>query len=312
MSNQQQPGTLIEAVQHFYDADTCFEFVKQMRWPDGVACPHCGHREHSFLSTRKMWQCKGCNKQFSVKKGTIFEDSPIKLCKWLIAMWLIANAKNGISSYELHRSLGVTQKTAWFMLHRIRLAMQNQTINKLGGEVEADEMFVGGKRSNMHVRKQRQLNAQGPQAGKTAVIGLLKRGGEVRTQVIRDVKRSTLVPIVQENVNPGAHVYTDALRSYGSLDNDYRHGVVDHSVEFVNGNAHTNGLESFWSLVKRTISGTYVSVEPVHLSRYMDEYCFRFNNRKASDAGRFNQLIGMITGKQLTYASLTGKVVAAA
>ena len=313
MSNPNSPSTLVEAVRHFSDENTCFEFVKQMRWSDKVVCPLCGHDEHSFVSTRKIWQCKGCQKQFSVKKGTIFEDSPIKLDKWLIAMWLIANAKNGISSYELHRSLGVTQKTAWFMLHRIRLAMQNGSLTKLGGEVEADETFVGGKRVNMHHSKIARMaykSATGTE-GKTTVIGLLERNGEVRTKVVQNTKTRTLCFEVEANVNPGARVYTDALPSYNELDRNFRHASVNHEIEFVNGSVHTNGLENFWSLVKRTISGTYVSVEPVHLSRYLDEYCYRFNHRKATDGERFALLASLVSGKRLTYANLISTVGAA-
>ncbi|MEZ5339264.1 MAG: IS1595 family transposase [bacterium] len=311
MSKIQQPKTLLEAVRYFADADVCFEFVKRMRWPEKVTCPMCGCNEHSFLSTRKMWQCKSCKKQFSIKKGTIFEDSPLKLDKWLIAMWLIANAKNGISSYELHRSLGITQKSAWFMLHRIRLAMQNKSIEKLGGQIEADETYVGGKLGNMHVRKQKEVRENSSFAGKTIVSGILQRGGEVRTKVVQNTKRNTLCSEVEKNVNPGAQVFTDDLSSYDRLDNNFRHATVNHQIEFVNGDVHTNSLEGFWSQVKRTISGTYVSVEPVHLSRYLDEACYRYNNRKGNDADRFEMLTGMVSGKRTAYAQLTRKVGAA-
>jgi transposase-like protein len=311
MCNTQTPRTLVEAVRYFADEQVSFEFVRDLRWPDGVRCPFCAGTQHAFVKTRRIWQCKDCGKQFSVKKGSIFEDSPMKLDKWLIAMWLIANAKNGISSYEMHRSLGITQKSAWFVLHRIRLAMQNGSVEKFGGEIEADETFIGGKRGNMHAAK-RANTPTGGTGGKVAVLGILQRDGEVRTKVVRNVRKSSLVTEVEANVVHGARVYTDALHSYDTLDNKFRHGVVDHSVEFVNGDVHTNGLENFWSQVRRTINGTYVSVEPVHLQAYMDEAAFRFNNRKVKDANRLESAVGSIGGKRLTYAELTGKEAAAA
>jgi transposase-like protein len=320
MCKTQLPQTLVEAVRLFSDEQTAFEFARDLRWPDGVKCPFCQSAEHNFVSTRRIWKCKGCGKQFSVKKGSIFEDSPLSFDKWLIAIWLIANAKNGISSYELHRSLGITQKSAWFMLHRIRVAMQNGSLEKLDGEIEVDETFIGGRIGNMHRGKRpahssgsaKGVNRGGGMDNKVAVLGILERGGEVRTQVIRDVKRRTLAPEIHANVEPGAAVYTDSLQSYRTLGQTFHHESVDHSVEFVSGNAHTNGLENFWSQVKRTIRGTYVSVEPVHLQAYMDEAAFRFNNRKVKDANRFDTAVGSVDGKRLTYKQLTGKEVAAA
>jgi transposase-like protein len=305
MSGTKTPKTLIEATRMFADEDVAFEQVKNLRWPNGVRCPMCGHGEHSFLSTRKTWQCKGCNKQFSVKKGSIFEDSPIKLDRWLIAMWLIANAKNGISSYELHRSLGVTQKTAWFMLHRIRLAMQNGTFEKLCGEVEVDETYIGGKARNMHPEKRARVKTG--TMGKTAVMGMLERGGKVQAKVIDKPDRKTLQREVKGRVDGTAKLYTDGHSGYDGLGFYYQHMVVDHAVEYVRGNVHTNGIENFWSLLKRTIGGTYVSVEPFHLFRYIDEQAFRFNSRKGTDSDRFESALSGIDGRRLTYKNLTGK-----
>lgn len=306
------PQTLVEAVRYFSDPDTCLNYLIPLRWPDGITCPHCGSKENSFIASRRIWRCKGCKKQFSIKIGSIMEDSPLGLDKWLTAIWLIANAKNGISSWELHRSLGITQKSAWFVLHRIRLAMQTGTLTKLKGEVEVDETFIGGKARNMHADKRAEkIHGRGA-AGKAIVIGVLERHGEVRTKVIPNTRKGTVQAEVRANVEAGSLVCTDALKSYEGLDADYVHEAVDHAVEYVRGNVHTNGLENYWSLLKRCIKGTYVSVEPFHLFRYLDEEAFRYNQRKhcdkrkKTDAERFAELLGSLGGKRLTYNALTG------
>ena len=286
------------------------------RWPDGIVCPTCGRTDVTYLATQKKWQCKSghAKRQFTVKVGTIFEDSALGLDKWLPAVWLITSAKNGVSSCEIGRSLGVTQKTAWFMLHRIRKAMQNGSMMKLGGnsggEVEADETFIGGKARNMHLSvRQRRITGTGTK-DKTAVMGILERGGHVRTIVIANRKKTVLQAEVRKHVEAGAALYTDALLSYEGLATDYAHKVVDHAVEYVNGRVHTNGLENFWSLLKRGINGTYVSVEPFHLFRYLDEQAFRYNNRKdMNDSDRFSAVLSQVAGKRLTYAEVTGKVL---
>ncbi len=253
------------------------------------------------------WNCNGCRRQFSVKVGTIFEDSPIKLSKWLPAMWLITNAKNGISSCELARSLGVTQKTAWFMLHRIRCALQDGSTVMLCDNVEVDETYIGGKARNMHKHvKAEKITGTGGK-DKTAVFGMLERGGAVKTKVVRRPKKSTLQGIIHNNVLKGSNVYSDALKSYDGLGNWFEHQVIDHAVSYVEGNVHTNGMENYWSLLKRTLSGTYVSVEPFHLFRYLDEQSFRYNERKTSDRDRFILAMSQAPGKRLTYATLTGK-----
>jgi transposase-like protein len=309
------PKTLQEAIIHFANTDNCIAFMVSHRWPDGVTCPTCGRTDVSYLTTQKKWQCKSAHtkRQFSAKVGTIFEDSPLGLEKWLPAVWIITTAKNGVSSCEIARSLGVTQKTAWFMLHRIRLAMANGSMMKLGGngggEVEADETFIGGKARNMHLSvKSRRITGTGTK-DKVAVMGILERGGEVRTIVVPNRKKAALQSEVRKHVEAGAALYTDALLSYEGLAGDYAHKVVDHAVEYVNGRVHTNGLENFWSLLKRGLSGTYVSVEPFHLFRYLDEQAFRYNNRKdKSDADRFSMALSQVSGKRLTYAEVTGKV----
>jgi transposase-like protein len=309
------PKTLQEAIIYFADADNCLRYMVAHRWPDGVICPICGRTDVTYLTTQRKWQCKSghAKRQFTVKVGTIFEESALGLDKWLPAVWIITSAKNGVSSCEIARSLGVTQKTAWFMLHRIRKAMQTGSMMKLGGngggEVEADETFIGGKARNMHLNvKQRRITGTGTK-DKTAVMGILERGGEVRTMVVASRKKITLQSEVKKHVEAGAALYTDALLSYEGLATDYAHKVVDHAVEYVNGRVHTNGLENFWSLLKRGINGTYVSVEPFHLFRYLDEQTFRYNNRKdMNDSDRFSVVLSQVAGKRLTYAEVTGKV----
>ncbi len=307
------PKTLIDAIRYFSDPDVCLDYMVQSRWPRGVTCPTCGSMEVSFVSTRRIWKCKSkhAKQQFSVKVGTIFEDSPIPLDKWLAAMWIIANDKNGVSSYEMHRALGVTQKTAWFMLHRIRLAMET-SFDKWGGEVEVDETYVGGKSEFMHKTRRRTAIRGRGTIGKTAVMGLLERHGpdghsRVRAKIVPGTARHILAPEVRKAVTRGSTVYTDALKSYIGLNDQFVHEVIDHAEEYVRGKVHTNGMENFWSLLKRALKGTYVSVEPFHLFRYIDEQAFRFNHRKTVDGRRFERVVGGIVGKRLTYNDLIGK-----
>jgi transposase-like protein len=302
------PKTLQEAIKYFSDKETCTTFMAQLRWPEGVTCPNCNGKAVSYLSTRFMWKCKACKKQFSVKVGTIMEDSPIGLDKWLAAIWLIANCKNGVSSYEIHRAIGVTQKSAWFLLHRIRLAMQTGTFEKLSGQVEVDETYIGGLARNMHRSEHsRKVTGTGG-SGKVAVMGLLERNGKVRAKVINDATQLTLHAEVKGNVEPGAELFTDGFRAYGGLHQEYIHQVIDHAEKYVDGQIHTNGIENFWSLLKRGLKGTYVSVEPFHLFRYLDEQVFRFNERHGKDGDRFHKVTGQVAGKRLTYDELTGKL----
>ncbi len=311
MNGSPTPTTLQEAVRFFADPELALDFVVGLRWPDGVTCPHCGAKEPSFLGTRRIWKCRACHKQFSAKVGTVMEDSPVGLDKWLPCLWLVVNCKNGVSSYELARALGVTQKTAWFMAHRARLAMQSGGPGKMSGEVEVDETYIGGKARNMHERKRRgKISGTGP-VDKSAVVGLLQRHSDkghsvVKVKHVPNVKRATLAPEVRSTVERGSEVYTDALRSYDDLGADFVHKVIDHAERYVDGKVHTNGLENFWSLLKRAIRGTYVSVEPFHLFRYLDEEAFRFNARKVSDGARFLLAAAGMFGKRLTYAGLIG------
>jgi transposase-like protein len=314
-----KPKTLQAAIQHFSDEQVCIDTIAALRWPNGVECPACGHKEHYYLKTQKRWKCKDCNRQFSVKLGTIFEDSPIHLSKWLLAMWMIANCKNGVSSYEIHRAIGVTQKSAWFMLHRIRLAMQNGSIMKFGGgggHVEVDETYIGGKARFMHKNKRAKMTAPGMPKGaanKAIVAGFFERDTrKVKTLVIPDREKSTFHSMVKEHVELGSLLSTDDCHSYWGLDQEYVHKIVDHAERYVDGQIHTNSLENFWSLLKRGLKGTYVAVEPFHLFRYLDEQTFRFNNRgnkekPVNDGERFEMLLSQIAGKRLTYSALTGK-----
>jgi transposase-like protein len=310
--NDNQPKTLQEAMIYFADKRSAFDFVVEMRWPNGVSCPHCEGTDLYFVKTRLLWQCKSCKKQFTVKVGTIFEDSALGLDKWLCAIWMIANAKNGISSYEIHRALGITQKSAWFMLHRVRYAMQNGTLDKLTGDVEADETYIGGKVENMHEWDKLCKGIQGRgTVGKAIVFGVLQRNtkeekSKVKVKVVRNIKKPTLQSAVRERVEFGSNLYTDALPSYNGMA-EYVHQSVDHITEYARGTVHTNGIENYWSLFKRTLRGTYVSCNSSHLTCYLDEQSFRFNNRGTNDADRFALILSSVSGKRLTYKQLIAK-----
>jgi transposase-like protein len=315
--------TLQEAIVYFSNPTNCREYVAARRWPNGVTCPRCGSEKVKFLEKYNRWQCgsRHKNRQFTAKTGTIFEDSPLGLDKWLAAMWQVVNCKNGVSSYEVHRAIGVTQKTAWFMDHRIRLALQTGSLDKFGGEggeVEVDETFVGGKMRNMHKSRRQQLDrlrsetvdANGMKhLGKTAIMGILDRDlRKIRAKVVPNVKRETLQYEILNQVEFGARLYSDDAVAYNELASLYAHDVVNHAQEYVKGRVHTNGLENFWSLLKRGLNGTYVAVEPFHLFRYVDEQVFRYNNRKdMNDGQRFDLAVRQIVGKRLTWSDLTGK-----
>jgi transposase-like protein len=314
----QLPATLQQAVIYFSDFENCKEFMVRLRWPDEkVACPRCGSDNVSYLPNARVFKCyeKHDRQKFSLKVGTIFEDSPIPLEKWLPVVWMIVNCKNGISSWEVHRAIGVTQKTAWFMLQRVRLAMQDDRsggkIGGHGGEVEIDETFIGGKARNMHKdRKERRQRGGRNTGGKAIVLGMLERGKTVRTAVIEDRTRQSIQPVVRNNVYRGSDIFGDEHLYNWQMPNEYYHNIINHLESYVDGNVHTNGIENFWSLLKRTLNGTYVSVEPYHLFRYVDEQAFRFNNRgPMNDVQRFTYAMRNIVGKRLTYAELTGKTL---
>jgi transposase-like protein len=311
--NADGPQTLIEAVKHFADLGACHAYMVNLKWPDGkIVCPKCGADKIGNIASRSMLQCKavGCRKQFSAKVGTIFEDSPLPLSSWFVAAWCIANAKNGISSCELARALGVRQPTAWFMLHRIRLAMGGTpTGRSFHDVVESDESYFGGKAANMHFEKrERTITGRGG-IGKTIVHGLLQRNADespsqVDARVIPNAEQVTIMARLLRNVEPGTVVNTDAALAYTNLADRYVHYMIDHSVRYVAGKVHINGIENFWCLVKRMIRGTYVHVAPFHLDRYLDEEVWRFNKRKLNDGSRFNTVMQGVLGKRITYRVL--------
>jgi hypothetical protein len=315
-----EPKTLREAIIHFSDADNCLNYMVDRRWPDGVVCPTCGRKDARFLANQRKWQCKSVHpkRQFTLKTGTVMEDSPIGLEKWLPAMWLLSTCKNGISSYELSRDLGITQKSTWFMLHRIRLAMKNKSILKIGttgGAIEIDETWVGGKVKNMHAKRKQRIKDGWERENKTIVMGMLDRDlRQVRAKAIPDVSRLTLQNEIIKKVSRAAKIYTDGAEGYNRLAiKSFVHETVNHMEEYVRGDVHTNGIENFWSLLKRTLGGTYVAVEPFHIDAYLDEQMFRYNNRATkdnplTDADRFMLAVSQIVGRRLTYEELTGKV----
>jgi len=303
-----EPKTLLEAVQYFSNPNVAEQYAAKVRWPNGVACPRmgCGSAAVAYMPKARRWYCNECKRKFSAKVGSIFEDSPISFSKWLPAIWMLSNDRNGISSCELARALGVTQKTAWFMLHRVRLGIQSGSFEKLHGEVEADETYIGGKpRHPFPLRWTGK--SKGPAVGKTTVIGLIERGGKVRAFVVPNNRKGTLLPKVFEHVEPGSTVYTDSLASYRQLKESYKHFIISHAQRYVEGIVHTNSIENFWSVLKRTIGGTYICPRPKHLDRYLDEQIFRFNSRKAKDGPRFVQALKGADGKRITYRELIGK-----
>ena len=306
------PTTLIEAVSYFSDPDRANDYIVSRRWPNGIACPRmgCGSAAVQYIKTRRLWRCKDCKRNFSAKTNSIFEHSPIPFTKWIPAMWLLANTKNGTSSHELGRALGVTQKTAWFMFHRIREAMKDGEGAAFSGEVEADETFIGGKvRTNYFSKSGFRKLAHGPATGKTTVFGMVERGDKahksrVRAMVVANHKAAILLPKIYANVAPGSTLYTDALRSYRQVGPNYIHRFVDHSIRYVEGRVHTNCIENFWSCLKRTIKGTYIAPRPFHLDRYLDEQVFRFNAREGDDAQRFVTVLKNADGRRVMYRDL--------
>ncbi|MFZ0247848.1 IS1595 family transposase [Candidatus Binatus sp.] len=302
------PVDLLDAVRYFADPNICRQFLAEARWPNGVTCPRkgCGSKENWFIQTRAIWRCKKCLKQFSVKVGSIFEDSPLGLDKWLPAVWLLTAATKGYSSHRLAKALSVTQKTAWFMLHRIRLAMRAGSFETpLSGEVEGDTTGVGGKEKNKH--RSKRLHRGTGNTGKAIVFGLLSRHGQVRAKSVPSERAETLQAIIRRNVESGAIVYTDQAAGFRGLDRDYAHQVINHAEEYVRGNVHTNSIEGFWSQFKRTIYGTHHFVMPWQLDRYLDNATFRFNNRNIPDGERFALACAQTDGKRLTWNQLTGK-----
>jgi transposase-like protein len=311
MESQKIPQSMLEAVRQFQDPQVAHDYFVERRWPNGYACPldGCGSMAVAYMPKRRRFYCRDCKQQFTAKVGTIFEDSPIGFDKWLPAFWLLASNRNGISSHELARALDVTQKTAWFMLHRIREAMTDKHFTKLAGPVEADEAYIGGKPRRPSIGRQAvgYTHPRWRDNPKTIVMGIVQRGGKARAFVVPNTTGATLGAKIRANVKPGAVLYTDSDGAYGSLSADYVRHVVNHAIEYVNGHVHTNSIESFWALLKRNLKGTYVAPRPQHLQRYIEEQVFRFNQRHNQDGPRFAIATKMADGKRLTYKSLTGK-----
>lgn len=322
---QKQPKTLQEAIRYFGNPDNALAYMIRLRWPDGVVtCPKCGRTDVVFLKNQRKWQCKSVHpkRQFSAKVGTVMEDSPIPADKWLTAVWLLSNSRNGISSYEIARAIGVTQKSAWFMLHRIRLGLKADygrgPLNKIGGndhEVEVDETFIGGQKKNMHLDKKVRYEAKGGASGKAIVQGILDRTvRQVRAKVMPNLTREVLQSEILRQVKYGTKVYTDEATAYDQgMQWRFVHDFVNKTETYVKGRVHVNGMENFWSLLKRGLKGTYVAVEPFHLEKYVDEQVFRYNHRKHPDGSpmndreRFEAALPQFALKRLTYAELTGK-----
>jgi len=310
-----EPRTLQEAILYFADPVNCREYLVARRWPKGVTCPKCGSMSVLFMEKYNRWHCREKHPapQFTLKTGTVMEDSPIGLDKWLTAMWMIVNCKNGVSSYEIQRTLGITQKSAWFLDHRIRLMLDDEYADKLSGTVEMDETFIGGKLKNMHKsKKPKGTGYSGKAVGamaKTIVVGMLERNGRVRAEVVKERTQEVLHSLAIRHIEDGSTLMTDEWSGYKGT--DFQHEVINHAEEYVRGLVHTQGIDNFWSLLMRGLGGTYVSVEPFHLFRHIDEQAFRYNNRKMSDAQRFDLAARGMVGKRLTLAELTGKTDAA-
>jgi transposase-like protein len=310
--------------ERFQDPIIAADYLESLRWPNGPVCPHCGEseRKHYALKSksRKLWKCAACRKQYTVTIGTIFEGSHIGLHKWLLAFYLLCSSKKGMSAHQLHRMLGVTYKSAWFMAHRIRYAMQQPAFQeRLQGVVEVDETYIGGKVRRSNKRQTRPLDPMKPdprmQTGrgsdKTPVVALVERGGMVRAERMANVTGKELKGAIRRHVDPGATIMTDAFGSYRGLDQEYAgHFTVNHLDEFVHGDIHTNKAENFFSILKRGIDGVYHHVSEAHLGRYLDEFTFRYNNRMAngvSDAERTRRALMGSSGKRLTYARVPGR-----
>jgi len=291
--------TLQDAFSYFSDPQNAVDYVVALRWPEGVSCPTCGSKDVTYLKKRYLYQCHGKHpkRQFSPKVGTVMESSPISLGNWLIVSWMLACCRNGVSSYEIARTIGITQKSAWFMLHRLREAMTEKSIS-LQGEVEVDEAFIGGLSQNKHLRKRLKKEP------KQVVLGILERGGRVATTIVPEATKEHIIPALKRRIEPGTVIYSDSSQIYNSV----AHGQVSHiSGRYVEGPIHTNGIENFFSTLKRTLKGTYIQVSPYHLPAYVSEQAFRYNHRKKivyTEAQRFGDVVVGGLGKRLTWNHL--------
>lgn len=290
--------SLIDFNKKFASEIDCITYLEKARWGDNIVCPRCDCETVYRFNSGKLYKCKDCRKQFTVRIGTIFEDSRLPLQKWFLAIYLLTSHKKGVSSIQIGKHLGITQKSAWFVLQRIRYAVNTRSFKKpLEGVIEHDESYYGGKRKGKRGR-----GAE----NKTAIFGSMQRQGDIRVEPVENVKSRTLMPIIRQNVKIGSTVMTDEFLSYNHLTQEgYNHHTVNHgSKEYVRGDVHVNNIESFWSHLKRGINGIYLHVSKKHLGKYCDEYSFRFNNRELSDYARFGAWFDHCSNKRLTYERL--------
>lgn len=286
----------------FPTEEACEKYIADARWPRGMFCPHCGNHRVYRLETQKRWKCGSCDKQFTVRTGSVLAESKVPLQKWLMAVWIMTSHPKGVSSIQMGKTLGVTQKTAWFLAHRIREAFTQGKGGLFTGVVEMDETYIGGKEKNKHESKK--LKAGRGAVGKTAVVGVKQRDGKLKSVVVKNTDKPTLHGIINRTIAPGATICTDEHRAYQGLLN-HKHMTVKHSVgQYVDGMASTNGIESFWALLKRGFMGVYHQMSPAHLYRYVNEYAFRHNNHELTCIDTLKQVFYNFNGKRVTYKDL--------
>ena len=301
----QQFDSLLELVQAFPTEQHAIDHLRTLRWgvdDERAYCPHCGSTRVMHFADNRNHKCHDCRKRFSIKVGTIFQDSKISLVKWFMAIWLITSHKKGIASTQLAKDIKVTQKTAWFMLHRLRHAAETKSFQApLDGDVEVDETYIGGKSKNMHAKDRKARK----QYDKATVMGVKQRNGELRTQHVPAATRDVLQGTVRDNVAPGSRVHTDGDVKYRGLSADYNHAYVNHAAgEYVREGVHTNSIESVWALFKRQLTGTHHWVSKKHLQAYLNEMTWRMNRREMDEGVRVNDLLKHVDGR-LTYKALT-------